>query len=285
MTGTVLGEDMILDLRTPGISSQLFVHGIREPEHTELVRQLVRPGMRCLDIGANIGYYSLLLGELVGEEGRVFAFEPDSRNIPVLRANVGLRGLSDRFSVFQMAISEKSGTVILRDSGPSNLSSIANVDSWPATQTDSTQSSSVPSVSLHDLNTLGIEFVDFIRMDLEGAEGRILGLGASSFLSRMPVNSTIFIEVHPEHYSRSDDFAASVRNLWKLGFRDTQVVSSGKKPSKDLLSAPGSKVERRFRNSGFERVLVRIYDLEQLVGMVTHRPKIIRYVVLRKTTV
>lgn len=284
MTGTVLGDDMLLDLRTDGISSQLFVHGIREPEHTELVRELVRPGMRCLDVGANLGYYSLLMGEIVGEKGHVYAFEPDSRNIPVLRANIGLRGISDQVSVFQMAISDKSGTAILSDSGPSNLSSIAHGDS-SASQTDSGRGSSVPAVSLHDLRTLGIEFVDFIRMDVEGAEGRILGIGASSFLSKMPVNSTIFIEVHPDHYSRIDDFAASVRNLWKLGFRDTQVVSSGKKPSKDLLSSHGSKVERRFSNSGFDRVLVRIDDLEQLVHVVTHSPKIVRYVVLRKTTV
>ena len=285
MSGKVLGKEMLLDLHTAGISSQLFVNGLREPEHTELVKELVSPGMKCLDIGANIGYYSLLLGDIVGQEGHVYAFEPDSRNIPLLRANVGLRGLSERVSVFPMAISDQSGTAILRDGGPSNLSSIANKDSWPATQTDSEQSSSVPSVSLHDLNTLGIDFVDFMRMDVEGAEGRILGEGAVSFLSRMPVNSTIFIEVHPDHYSRLNDFAASVRNLWKLGFQDAQVVSSDKRPSQQLLNSPGSKVERTFSNSGFERVLVRIYDLEQLVHTVTHRPKIVRYVVLRKTTI
>src|ERR1039458_10694426 len=50
--------------------------------------ELVRPGMVCWDVGANVGFYTLLLAELVGAGGRVFAFEPVPRNVELLRRHV-----------------------------------------------------------------------------------------------------------------------------------------------------------------------------------------------------
>src|SRR5262249_14626196 len=59
-----------------------------ESYETKLIRQLVKRGMIAVDVGANIGYYTLLLSDLVGPEGKVFAFEPDPGNHALLVKNI-----------------------------------------------------------------------------------------------------------------------------------------------------------------------------------------------------
>lgn len=54
--------------------------------------ELVRPGMVCWDVGAHVGFYTLLFAELVGPKGRVFAFEPVSSNLALLRRHVEMNG-------------------------------------------------------------------------------------------------------------------------------------------------------------------------------------------------
>jgi len=73
-----LGQD---DLR-------LSINGVYEPLATEWVKKNVKKGDTVVDVGANIGYYTLVLAKLVGEQGRVFAFEPDSTNYKLLRKNI-----------------------------------------------------------------------------------------------------------------------------------------------------------------------------------------------------
>src|ERR1035437_4240958 len=60
-----------------GVSDNLRMEGAWEPEMTDEFKRLVRPGMTVLDVGANIGYHTVLASRLVGPKGRVLAFEPD----------------------------------------------------------------------------------------------------------------------------------------------------------------------------------------------------------------
>ena len=74
---TIAGKDLFVDPEDQIITPCLLEHGVWEPSVTELVSDEIRSGDTVLDIGANVGYYTLLFAELVGEHGRVFAFEPD----------------------------------------------------------------------------------------------------------------------------------------------------------------------------------------------------------------
>ncbi len=76
---------MYLDLVNEGISRVLAIYGIREADHTQIMKRELKSGMAVLDIGSNIGYYPLLEASLVGTKGKVYAIEPDPRNIELLK--------------------------------------------------------------------------------------------------------------------------------------------------------------------------------------------------------
>src|SRR5690554_642052 len=95
----------------PGTSASNAVIYYRWPDWSEmqLLRKMLRPGDGFLDIGANVGVYSVLASTLVGPDGPVHAFEPDPMNADKLRANFELNDLPVD-NVHQVAVGEESGT-------------------------------------------------------------------------------------------------------------------------------------------------------------------------------
>src|SRR3989344_3364089 len=81
----VMGNKIFLDDHD---SLRLSILGVHEPYQTEIIMKNVKRGDVVLDVGANIGYYTLLFAKLVGPEGIVFAFEPDPTNFSILKKNV-----------------------------------------------------------------------------------------------------------------------------------------------------------------------------------------------------
>ncbi len=91
------------------ISTALREHGIWEPFETELMRRALSSGQRVLDVGANIGYFTLLAASAVGAGGRVYAFEPEPRNFRLLQQNVSLNGFGDYVHCVEGALSDREG--------------------------------------------------------------------------------------------------------------------------------------------------------------------------------
>jgi len=82
--------------------------GLSEAFECTMISQLCRPGMFAADVGANLGFYSLLLARLVGPTGRVWAFEPDSLNFAWLQKNIAANGYSNITAV-NKAVGAASG--------------------------------------------------------------------------------------------------------------------------------------------------------------------------------
>ena len=125
-TFNVLGHDMILDLKTGGISRALAMYGSREIDMLEIVRDIIEPGMNIFDLGANIGFYTLEMNRLLSGKGKILAVEPDPRNIPLLKKNLKNSINPDIVALFEGAVGEHDGVGYVSMASKSNLTTVSS---------------------------------------------------------------------------------------------------------------------------------------------------------------
>ena len=161
----------------------LYVCGSFEPNEFAFLDRVLRPGMVFVDVGANDGYYTLFAARRVGPSGRVVAAEPSSRERAHLQRNLGRNGL-DNVSVVPAAIGSVSGLADLHlahgvHAGHNTLGGFAHDDVVRA---------SLERVPIEPLDSvvarLGLTKVDFVKIDVEGAEAHVIE-GASTVLTSM----------------------------------------------------------------------------------------------------
>jgi len=159
------------------ISREMVTSGIWEPETTRLVLDFAKPGMHVLSIGANFGYYALLMAREVGPSGHVWAFEPTQRYREQLRWNIDLNGFSDRITIVPFGLSDSTTTASI-DISPESASlhfppNIIRV-----------RNEVIELRRLDDLiMDLGIGTIGFVVMDIDGHEAAFLR-GAKNTLRR-----------------------------------------------------------------------------------------------------
>ena len=139
--------------------------GAFEPETVRLVQTLIRPGSVVVDVGACLGFYTLLAAQLAGPGGTVYAFEPDPRNVRWLRPNIRINHCQN-VTVIPSAVSDGSGVrqFFPHQSDPSQ-SSLHTTARWA-------RHIPVQAVTLDDV--LDGRRVDLIKLDIEGGELRAL---------------------------------------------------------------------------------------------------------------
>lgn len=157
----VQGHKMFLDSKD---SLRLSISEFHEPFETELVKKEIKSGYVVLNIGANIGYYTLIFAKLVGKEGKVFAFEPDPDNFALLKKNVEINGYLN-VTLVQKAISNKTGKIRLY------LSERSKGDHRICNLHDGRKSIEIEAIQLDDYFKNYNGRIDFIKMDIQGAEG------------------------------------------------------------------------------------------------------------------
>jgi len=207
----VMGHKMYLSRDDKGISRELMAYGVHEPVTTELLRQEIKRGMRVVDIGANIGYYTLQAASLVGESGEVIAIEPVPENVSLLRMNVKANGYQN-VRILEAAIGSDDGTAQLYLAAESNWSSLIRRHA----------NQSHIDVRLWKLDTLLAEEerVDYIKMDIEGSEAEVIN-GMIGILRRY--RPGMFIEAHPTHVG-GKAIVRLLEQLRDLGYETKYVV-------------------------------------------------------------
>ncbi|MFH1500708.1 MAG: FkbM family methyltransferase [archaeon] len=161
----VQGNKMFLDSKD---SLLLSIRRNYEPRHVDLLKRTIKSGDYVLDVGAHIGYYTLLLAKLVGKNGKVFSFEPDPENFKVLQKNVKENGYKNVI-LENKAVSNKNGRVKLF------LSKINKGDTriYPTFNDKERESESryeVDSVRLDTYLKKNLKKIKFFKMDIQGAE-------------------------------------------------------------------------------------------------------------------
>jgi FkbM family methyltransferase len=167
---------------------QNFIFFEYEMKESFLVSKLVKPGMIVLDVGANIGNYSILFSRLVGKEGRVYAFEPTPQTFAQLETRLQTY-CCENVQTFQTAVFSDNGVVEFSEFpeeyaswnsiGTPQMPNPENPDEWVAIA----HREQVPAITLdsfcaeHQIST-----IDYLKVDVEGAESDVLQ-GASQLLA------------------------------------------------------------------------------------------------------
>ncbi|MFO1350233.1 MAG: FkbM family methyltransferase [Gammaproteobacteria bacterium] len=155
----------------PGSRYPWLLAGIYERRVQALLCRLVQPGQTVYDVGANVGFYIALAARLVGAAGRVLAFEPEPRNQGYLRRHLALNGMNRQVQVIEAAVAERSGRGYLRDTTNPAMGALAE------------EGAPVALVALDDFAARrGVRPPDLIKIDVEGAESRVLQ-GAARLLA------------------------------------------------------------------------------------------------------
>jgi len=165
----VLGRTMYLQKKGPQFR-QLAKYGIYEKETTEYFLENISQGNVVLDIGANIGYFTLLFASLVGKEGKVFAYEPEPSNFEILKKNVKTNNFQNVI-LENVAVTNSTGTTELylseKAAGQHRIYKSKDVKKNHV---------SVKTIRLDDyLNNIPFfEKISFIKLDVEGSEFGVL---------------------------------------------------------------------------------------------------------------
>jgi FkbM family methyltransferase len=186
--------------------------GVLEPGLTRRFRETVRPGMVVVDVGANVGMYTLIAARLIGTSGRVISFEPTPRTFAILKDNIQINGLLETgvVELHAVAITDRIGT--------------ARFGVYPANSGHNTLFPHGGDARLIDVETTTIDAalaavprVDVIKIDAEGAEP-LIWAGMSATLARS-TGIRIFVEFAPAFLKRGGhDPEAFLEQIQSDGF-------------------------------------------------------------------
>lgn len=192
------GFDIFLDPADMGISPSIGVLGWYELKTTEFFIKLVESGSTVIDVGANVGFFTLLAANLAGKGGVVLSFEPDPTTFSLLSRSVQRNNFGN-VRLFQECISDTDGqrTLYLSDTHHKGLHSISRDLGG---QRITVQSARLDTVA--DKSKIGA--IDLLKIDVEGAEPEVLD-GATRLLSEHRVRNIIMEWEHPEVWARRKD--------------------------------------------------------------------------------
>lgn len=140
---------------------------------TKVFMDNIKQGMTVLDIGANIGYYSLLAGKNVGFHGQLYSFEANPEVCELLHNNIEINGLLQNTTIVNKAVFSENGTITFNVFEKHQGSSSIFVDEKTASEfNDTLKKITVETITIDSL--FKDKKVDFIKIDAEGAEPYIL---------------------------------------------------------------------------------------------------------------
>ena len=239
---------MWLDVEDRGISRSLLLFGNRELDHKLILEDALSPGMSVLDIGANIGYYTLMMLRLIGSSGTLIAVEPSPSNVSLLKRNLSLNGQPD-IEVHQKAVSDINGVRDFFLSEMSNLNTFHNTGSGTKHLSGTTISVEIETVR----QIAAGRRIDLIRMDVEGHEIEVIN-GLIPAIENKEMAPVIVFETHLSRYNLKHDMERPLRELFALGYH-LAVVSSSSERGTRIIESLGYQGNQSARSDGVVRTL------------------------------
>ena len=207
----------------------IYYTGVFEPASISILKRCIAPGDTVVDIGANIGFYTLESSTLVGPAGRVIAVEAFPEHAQAVRDNVALNGIRN-VTLLEVAVGDRESKGVLTRRSGDNLGmfTLGNVEGTDACQ--------VRIDALDEiLREQNVDRVDLIKMDIEGSEFRALQGAANIIESKRP---TVLLEINEQALhdcgTSSQELIALLGSSgysgWEITRRGLQTLGSIKDP-------------------------------------------------------
>ncbi len=220
-----------LDTDDRSVCPHILMTGVWEPGTTRFFQTYVPDGGSYVEVGANYGYYTLQAACLVGDRGSVVAFEPGARMFSLLERTIDVNGVGPRTTLHEVAVADRRGTATLYVKG--EWHGATGLHRPPGPVPFEITEVEVPTVTLDEVlgsrssEASGNGRVDFLKMDVEGAEAAVLA-GAESILDHNE-DLVILIELSTRKWVSIDDDAEKIlRGLEDRGFRFWLVEEDGR---------------------------------------------------------
>lgn len=236
------GIDMIVDVRDPAISKPIIALGEYERHFTEKLLSYVNPDTYFVDIGANIGFFTLVVAQRA-THGRVLSIEPDPSNYRLLNSSLVLNGFEGRVDVHNVAASDADGELFF-----STLGYEANIGARFTAKHQSTllerSVSNAPSPTKVPAKTVdsivGDIRVNLVKIDVEGYEPAVLRGMQKVLFKHRPIVFSEFAPGTIRHISETDpsemlDFMTG-HGYWISIVEDNGRVSEMKTDAKGVLA-------------------------------------------------
>jgi FkbM family methyltransferase len=186
------------------IQSYVFHFGVWEPEISDLISKILKPGDVFVDIGANVGYDTLLASSIVGSTGQVVAIEASPTTFAALKKNIALNK-STNIRTVNVAVSDRVGTLELFDISARNSGAATTVAGRGGKLIASVEALPLAQI----LTPIEMRGVRLVKIDVEGAEPMILNNIVDN-IAAFPSSMDLIVESSP------DDVEASSRVFTRL---------------------------------------------------------------------
>jgi FkbM family methyltransferase len=232
------GFRLYVDATDYVVGSTISLARSYEPEVSNTLRAVLGPGETFVDVGANVGWFTMLAAGLVGPEGRVVAVEPNPRNVALARMSAKDNGF-DNVEVYPVALSERPGAVALDTDGSNGR--IVPVDGPPS---EPFEANFVVAARPLDeiLEAAGVDKVHVLKVDVEGAEPLVLA-GAQRCLSRdRPVLISEFspLALDAAPWGGAQRYLDTLRGH---GYRLRMIGADGDHTDAEILAAVSPEVD------------------------------------------
>lgn len=187
LVATPFGTQLLCPTDDISLAPELALRGTYDKEFIGFMGRALRAGMTFVDVGANIGLFTIVAGSLVGRGGRVFAYECNPELLPLLHRNVRLNWFEDRVNVIPKAAhrdhEKRELAVPLEQKGLGSLSRFNTSE----VESQDLQRFEVECERL-DSGVARLPYIDLLKIDVEGGEAAVLD-GASGLLDDQRVGA------------------------------------------------------------------------------------------------
>lgn len=243
LISTIWKGTLIVPADDLSLMPQLALSGAVELPLTQYLINHMKPGQTAVDIGANVGYYSVLFGMLVGTQGQVIAYEANPEIVHYLNDSLSINYLHDRTIVHNKAVysQNKAVSFYANEKFKGNASIQKHNETYFQHYKEEVQSITIPAERL-DLLYSSVPRIDLLKMDIEGGEYHAF-LGMKEYLTQRSIETIIFELNNAALQSDLEPFHQLLRSyheqygyLFYLINSEGQLVSF---PLEEIFTGPG----------------------------------------------